>query len=157
MHHLYESALTLCAFLDQQMLCLQFNHWSRLIPLPSPPLSSPPLPTGAAYCQFLDMLFPGTIAVKRIKFATKQEHEYIQNWKLLQGALKKVGIEKVSGLHAIHAHTYTHTIRAHAHRCTHAHTHSVTTATTLHFTQSELTAQWLCRAQSFTVSFPHID
>ena len=58
----------------------------------------PPLPSlvGAAYCQFLDMLFPGAIAVKRIKFATKLEHEYIQNWKLFQGALKKVGIDKVS-------------------------------------------------------------
>ncbi|XP_066902765.1 microtubule-associated protein RP/EB family member 1 isoform X3 [Halyomorpha halys] len=51
--------------------------------------------TGAAYCQYMDMLFPGSIIVKRIKFRTNLEHEYIQNFKLLQAAFKKVGVDKV--------------------------------------------------------------
>lgn len=51
--------------------------------------------TGAAYCQYMDMLFPGSIQVKRIKFRTNLEHEYIQNFKLLQAAFKKVGVDKI--------------------------------------------------------------
>lgn len=50
--------------------------------------------TGAAYCQFMDMLFPGSISLKRVKFKTNQEHEYIQNFKLLQASFKKVGADK---------------------------------------------------------------
>eukprot|EP00731_Ephydatia_muelleri_P031583 Em0023g90a len=50
--------------------------------------------SGAAYCQFLHLLFPDAISLKKVKFATRLEHEYINNWKVLQVALKKVGIEK---------------------------------------------------------------
>ncbi|XP_072161509.1 microtubule-associated protein RP/EB family member 1 isoform X2 [Bemisia tabaci] len=51
--------------------------------------------TGAAYCQFMDMLFPGSVILKRVKFRTNLEHEYIQNFKILQAAFKKVGVDKV--------------------------------------------------------------
>uniref|UniRef100_T1GWD4 Calponin-homology (CH) domain-containing protein n=1 Tax=Megaselia scalaris TaxID=36166 RepID=T1GWD4_MEGSC len=51
--------------------------------------------TGAAYCQFMDMLFPGSVPVKRIKYRTNLEHEYIQNFKVLQGAFKKMNVEKI--------------------------------------------------------------
>ncbi|XP_049814877.1 microtubule-associated protein RP/EB family member 1 isoform X1 [Schistocerca nitens] len=51
--------------------------------------------TGAAYCQFMDMLFPGSVIMKRIKFKTNLEHEYIQNFKILQAAFKKMGVDKV--------------------------------------------------------------
>uniref|UniRef100_A0A023F776 Microtubule-associated protein RP/EB family member 1 n=2 Tax=Triatoma infestans TaxID=30076 RepID=A0A023F776_TRIIF len=51
--------------------------------------------TGAAYCQFIDMLFPGCLPVKRIKFKTNLEHEYIHNFKLLQGAFKKMNVDKI--------------------------------------------------------------
>lgn len=54
--------------------------------------------TGAAYCQFMDMLFPGCIPLKKVKFGAKLEHEYIHNFKILQGAFKKMGIDKVSSL-----------------------------------------------------------
>uniref|UniRef100_A0A0A9W2G4 Microtubule-associated protein RP/EB family member 1 n=1 Tax=Lygus hesperus TaxID=30085 RepID=A0A0A9W2G4_LYGHE len=49
--------------------------------------------TGAAYCQYMDMLFPGSVPVKRIKFKTNLEHEYL-NFKLLQGAFRKMGVNK---------------------------------------------------------------
>ena len=39
--------------------------------------------------------FSDAISLKKVKFATRLEHEYINNWKVLQVALKKVGIEKV--------------------------------------------------------------
>lgn len=51
--------------------------------------------TGAAYCQFMDMLFPGSIMLKKVKFNTKLEHEYIQNFKLLQGTFGKLAVDKV--------------------------------------------------------------
>ena len=40
--------------------------------------------SGAAYCQFMDMLFPGSVQLKKVKFNTKLEHEYINNFKVLQ-------------------------------------------------------------------------
>jgi len=51
--------------------------------------------TGAAYCQFMDMLFPGSIILKKVKFRTNLEHEYIQNFKILQAAFKKMNVDKI--------------------------------------------------------------
>uniref|UniRef100_A0A1B6KMJ8 Microtubule-associated protein RP/EB family member 1 n=2 Tax=Graphocephala atropunctata TaxID=36148 RepID=A0A1B6KMJ8_9HEMI len=51
--------------------------------------------TGAAYCQFMDMLFPGSVPLKRVKFRTNLEHEYIQNFKILQAAFKKMSVDKI--------------------------------------------------------------
>lgn len=33
--------------------------------------------------------------MKRVKFRTNLEHEYIQNFKILQGAFKKMSVDKV--------------------------------------------------------------
>lgn len=38
----------------------------------------------------------GSIILKKVKFCTKLEHEYIQNFKALQTCFKKVGVDKVS-------------------------------------------------------------
>ncbi|KAL4236815.1 Microtubule-associated protein RP/EB member 2 [Mactra antiquata] len=51
--------------------------------------------TGAAYCQFMDMLFPGSVLLKKVKICTKLEHEYIQNFKYLQSAFTKLGVDKI--------------------------------------------------------------
>ncbi|XP_077583423.1 microtubule-associated protein RP/EB family member 1-like [Stigmatopora nigra] len=51
--------------------------------------------SGAAYCQFMDLLFPGCLILKRVKFGAKLEHEYIHNFKLLQSAFKKMCIDKI--------------------------------------------------------------
>lgn len=51
--------------------------------------------TGAAYCQYMDMLFPGSVIMKRVKFRTNLEHEYIQNFKILQAAFKKMSVDKI--------------------------------------------------------------
>jgi len=51
--------------------------------------------TGAAYCQFMDMLFEHCIPIKKVKFQAKLEHEYIVNWKILQTGFKKVGVDKM--------------------------------------------------------------
>lgn len=54
--------------------------------------------TGAAYCQYMDMLFPGSVPIKRVKFRTNLEHEYIQNFKILQASFKKMSVDKVSSI-----------------------------------------------------------
>lgn len=51
---------------------------------------------GAAYCQFMDLLFPGCISLKKVKFQAKLEHEYIHNFKLLQASFKRMNVDKVS-------------------------------------------------------------
>ncbi|CAH2245353.1 microtubule-associated RP EB family member 3 isoform X1 [Pelobates cultripes] len=51
--------------------------------------------SGAAYCHFMDMLFPGCIQLKKVKFQAKLEHEYIHNFKVLQGAFKKMSVDKI--------------------------------------------------------------
>ncbi|XP_052406573.1 microtubule-associated protein RP/EB family member 3-like isoform X1 [Carassius gibelio] len=53
------------------------------------------LGSGAAYCQFMDMLFPGCILLKRVKFQAKLEHDYIQNFKVLQTAFKRINVDKI--------------------------------------------------------------
>ena len=39
--------------------------------------------------------FKGSIALKKVKFSTLLEHEYIQNFKILQVAFKKLNVDKV--------------------------------------------------------------
>ncbi|XP_040210098.1 microtubule-associated protein RP/EB family member 2 isoform X3 [Rana temporaria] len=51
--------------------------------------------SGAAYCQFMDMLFAGCISLKKVKFQAKLEHEYIHNFKLLQASFKRMNVDKV--------------------------------------------------------------
>jgi len=51
--------------------------------------------SGAVYCQFMDMLFPGSIPIKKIKFNTKLETDYISNFKHLQSCFNKKGVDKV--------------------------------------------------------------
>ncbi|XP_061602928.1 microtubule-associated protein RP/EB family member 3-like isoform X1 [Cololabis saira] len=51
--------------------------------------------TGSAYCQFMDMLFPGCILLKKVKFNAKLEHEYIHNFKVLQASFKRMNVDKI--------------------------------------------------------------
>ena len=44
--------------------------------------------------KFYSCLSSGSVAIKRIKFDTKLEHEYIQNFKLLQAAFTKLNVDK---------------------------------------------------------------
>ncbi|TRY90228.1 hypothetical protein DNTS_005832 [Danionella cerebrum] len=53
------------------------------------------LSSGAAYCQFMDMLFPGCISLKKVKFQAKLEHEYIHNFKVLQASFKRMNVDKI--------------------------------------------------------------
>merc|ERR1719273_1808408 len=41
------------------------------------------------------MLFPNCVQLKKVKFRTKLEHEYIQNFKVLQAAFKRMTVDKI--------------------------------------------------------------
>merc|ERR1719325_517342 len=41
------------------------------------------------------MLFPGSISLKKVKFGTNLEHEFIQNFKILQNSFKKMNVDKI--------------------------------------------------------------
>nr|XP_004226235.1 microtubule-associated protein RP/EB family member 1 isoform X6 [Ciona intestinalis] len=51
--------------------------------------------TGAVYCQFMNMLFGNKMHMKKVKWGSKLEHEYIANFKLLQDCFLKTGVDKV--------------------------------------------------------------
>lgn len=50
----------------------------------------------------MDMLFPGCISLKKVKFQAKLEHEYIHNFKLLQASFKRMNVDKVGTLYFNH-------------------------------------------------------
>lgn len=43
----------------------------------------------------MDMLFPGCILLKKVKFNAKLEHEFIHNFKVLQASFKRMSVDKV--------------------------------------------------------------
>eukprot|EP00358_Blepharisma_japonicum_P004107 CAMPEP_0202948726 /NCGR_PEP_ID=MMETSP1395-20130829/14399_1 /ASSEMBLY_ACC=CAM_ASM_000871 /TAXON_ID=5961 /ORGANISM="Blepharisma japonicum, Strain Stock R1072" /LENGTH=253 /DNA_ID=CAMNT_0049651069 /DNA_START=38 /DNA_END=799 /DNA_ORIENTATION=+ len=50
--------------------------------------------TGAAYCQIMDAVFPGCINLGKVNWMAKYDHEYTQNFKLLQAAFDKNNVQK---------------------------------------------------------------
>ncbi|CAG9531459.1 unnamed protein product [Cercopithifilaria johnstoni] len=50
--------------------------------------------SGAAYCQLTELLFPGKISLKKVKWNSRNEIDWIANWRLLQTAWKDLGVKK---------------------------------------------------------------
>ncbi|KAM4652616.1 microtubule-associated protein RP/EB family member 1-like [Discoglossus pictus] len=50
---------------------------------------------GSVYCHFMDMLFPESVSLDKVKFQAKLEQEYIQNFEVLQAGFKAMGVDKV--------------------------------------------------------------
>jgi len=50
--------------------------------------------SGAVYCQILDACSPGSVAMKKVNWMAKSDHEYIPNYKVLQTAFDKLHIER---------------------------------------------------------------
>ena len=48
----------------------------------------------AAACQVFDALFPGKVPLHKVKFGARHEYEYVQNFKVLQAVLDRVGVDK---------------------------------------------------------------
>ncbi|KAM3727975.1 Microtubule-associated protein RP/EB family member [Dirofilaria immitis] len=52
------------------------------------------LSSGAAYCQLTELLFPGKISLKKVKWNSRNEIDWITNWRILQTAWKDLGVKK---------------------------------------------------------------
>jgi len=50
--------------------------------------------SAAALCQIMDAIYPGQVPLHKVNFNAKQEYEYINNFKVLQTAFDKFGIDK---------------------------------------------------------------
>ena len=46
--------------------------------------------------QQITLYVSGSVVMKKVKFQTNLEHEYIQNFKTLQASFKKMSVDKVS-------------------------------------------------------------
>lgn len=42
----------------------------------------------------MDCLYPGTFPYARVKWGAKHEHEFVENYKVLQAAFQKNGIKR---------------------------------------------------------------
>jgi len=49
---------------------------------------------GSHYCQLMDMMFPGTINMRKVKWNCRHETEKMSNFKLLQEVFKRLSIDK---------------------------------------------------------------
>ncbi|KAL2104308.1 hypothetical protein ACEWY4_001176 [Coilia grayii] len=50
--------------------------------------------SGAPFCQLMNLLFPGSVNLERVKFQAQQELDILHNYSLLQVAFRKNGIVK---------------------------------------------------------------
>lgn len=50
--------------------------------------------TGAVYCGVMDVLYPNTFPFQRVKWQAKHEHEFVENYKILQASFDKNGIKR---------------------------------------------------------------
>lgn len=45
--------------------------------------------------KFTDFLFPGSIQLRRVKWNSRLELDWLSNWKLLQTSWKTIGVDKI--------------------------------------------------------------
>jgi len=50
--------------------------------------------SGAVYCQILDSCQPGTVKMAKVNWMARADHEFLPNYKILQQAFERNGIEK---------------------------------------------------------------
>lgn len=51
---------------------------------------------GACFCQLMDLLFPESIDMSKVKFESQKRSDFKQNYSLLQTAFRKSGIKQVN-------------------------------------------------------------
>ncbi len=54
---------------------------------------------GAASCQLMDALHPGSVQLSRVDYNASRDFECLQNYQVLQEAFQKVGIDKARQRH----------------------------------------------------------
>lgn len=61
---------------------------------PPPPPACLQTCSGAVACQLMDVLHPGSVNLKRVDFNVRNEYEFVTNYKELQQAFAKVGVDR---------------------------------------------------------------
>lgn len=51
---------------------------------------------GAAFCQLMDWLFPGSLDLSTVRFQCNNPVDFVHNYSLLQAAFTTAGVKKVS-------------------------------------------------------------
>ncbi|XP_069382324.1 uncharacterized protein [Paralichthys olivaceus] len=57
--------------------------------------------TGAAYCQLMDLLFPGSLDLSRVRFQSNNQVDSIHNYSLLQAAFRRTGVVRYVPIEAL--------------------------------------------------------
>ncbi|KAF4078241.1 hypothetical protein AMELA_G00197150 [Ameiurus melas] len=65
---------------------------------------------GAAYCQLMDLLNPGCIDLRNVKFKVDDEIDMTNNYKLLEGAFIKTSINKTLEIEKLVSGNFTETL-----------------------------------------------
>ena len=52
------------------------------------------LGTGSVYCQIVDVIHPGKVAMNKVNWKAKSDYEFINNLKILQTAFDKAGVKR---------------------------------------------------------------
>lgn len=52
------------------------------------------LGSGAVYCQILDVVHPGKVAMSKVNWRAKVDYEFLNNYKVLQNGFDKSGIKR---------------------------------------------------------------
>lgn len=50
--------------------------------------------SGAVACQIMDYMFPGTVAMSRVNWEARVDHEFVQNYKVLQAAFDRNNVQR---------------------------------------------------------------
>jgi len=50
--------------------------------------------SGAVACQVLDSIWPGEINMAKVRWDAKSSHEFVDNYKMIQRAFEKKGVDK---------------------------------------------------------------
>lgn len=52
------------------------------------------LGAGSVYCQIVDVIHPGKVAMSKVNWKAKNDYEFINNMKILQTAFDKAGVKR---------------------------------------------------------------